>query len=353
MISTINEYAFEKSVFPVILSLEVHTGEAQQRAMAQIMKDVFKEKLVCFVDAEKTELGSREFSPVGLQRRILVKTKKDIPCPDPSSLQYYSFIQAKKFASIEAAEKMPHYAVVSISESNFERWGQQANIFGRLTKTMIVRTYPAGTRIDSRNYSPIPAWNFGAQIVALNYQTNDIPFRINRAKFAVNGKCGYVLKPKCLRMPSVDPQSYGDRKKLIVEVVLGVPLPKPQSSKKSSENIDPYVQLYVSGIDGDTSELLETSVRENNGFNPRWNERFEFNINSVEMAILSIIVKDKGPMSHQVIGTNHIALSGLRMGYRAVPLLKEEATYQLHPPPTILLCNFQIVSKVGISEDDI
>ena len=34
-----------------------------------------------------------------------------------------------------------------------------------------VRTYPAGTRIESSNYDPIPLWNHGIHMVALNVQT--------------------------------------------------------------------------------------------------------------------------------------------------------------------------------------
>ena len=39
------------------------------------------------------------------------------------------------------------------------------------TERQFVRTYPAGTRIESSNYDPIPMWNHGIQMVALNIQT--------------------------------------------------------------------------------------------------------------------------------------------------------------------------------------
>ena len=39
------------------------------------------------------------------------------------------------------------------------------------SERQFVRTYPAGTRIDSSNYDPIPLWNHGIQMVALNVQT--------------------------------------------------------------------------------------------------------------------------------------------------------------------------------------
>jgi len=34
-----------------------------------------------------------------------------------------------------------------------------------------MRTYPAGMRIDSSNFNPIPMWACGIQLTALNYQT--------------------------------------------------------------------------------------------------------------------------------------------------------------------------------------
>ena len=34
-----------------------------------------------------------------------------------------------------------------------------------------MRTYPAGMRIDSSNFNPIPMWASGIQLTALNYQT--------------------------------------------------------------------------------------------------------------------------------------------------------------------------------------
>ena len=45
------------------------------------------------------------------------------------------------------------------------------------------RIYPKGTRVDSSNYNPAPAWAAGAQLVALNYQTRtDINTMANTGK---------------------------------------------------------------------------------------------------------------------------------------------------------------------------
>jgi len=63
------------------------------------------------------------------------------------------------------------------------------------TDTQVMRSYPAGMRIDSSNFNPLTFWAFGVQMAALNYQTEDIALAINTAMFEQNGLCGYVKKP--------------------------------------------------------------------------------------------------------------------------------------------------------------
>ena len=57
------------------------------------------------------------------------------------------------------------------------------------------RIYPKGTRVDSSNLDPVPAWSAGNHMVALNYQTACEQCQLNDGKFLENGRCGYVLKP--------------------------------------------------------------------------------------------------------------------------------------------------------------
>jgi len=35
-------------------------------------------------------------------------------------------------------------------------------------------------------------------LVAMNYQTEGRMLELNQAKFASNGNCGYILRPKCM-----------------------------------------------------------------------------------------------------------------------------------------------------------
>ena len=50
-------------------------------------------------------------------------------------------------------------------------------------------------RQDSSNFEPCLAWGVGCQMVCINTQTWDLGMRLERAKFALNGNCGYVLRP--------------------------------------------------------------------------------------------------------------------------------------------------------------
>lgn len=71
-IAAINKYAFVKSQYPLWVSLEVHCNPTQQEVMANIMKDVFGEKLV----TEKLEGSEDQLpTPEQLKGRILVKCK--------------------------------------------------------------------------------------------------------------------------------------------------------------------------------------------------------------------------------------------------------------------------------------
>ena len=70
---------------------------------------------------------------------------------------------------------------------------------GRLTRVHNVRIYPSGSRVDSSNYDPRPHWACGAQMVALNFQTVDLPMHLNLSRFEMNARTGYVLKPPFLR----------------------------------------------------------------------------------------------------------------------------------------------------------
>jgi phosphatidylinositol phospholipase C delta len=71
-IKVINEHAFTASIYPLIISLEVHCNPEQQAKMTDIMKSVFGDKLI--LEAIQADMDVLP-SPEELKGRILIKVK--------------------------------------------------------------------------------------------------------------------------------------------------------------------------------------------------------------------------------------------------------------------------------------
>nr|CAD7593769.1 unnamed protein product [Timema genevievae] len=189
------------------------------------------------------------------------------------------------------------------------------------TETQLVRTYPAGMRIDSSNFNPVIFWAFGTQMVALNYQTEDAALHLNAAMFEQNGRCGYVLKPRVMwdrthmmyrRFNPWDKEFDGlHSSHLILGVISGQYV--CQSNMASST----YVEVEVVGIPVDCNKQ-KTKVIQRNALNPIWNDTFFFQVMFRDLAFLRFSVLDAGT-SH-LLAQRVMPLKCLRPGYRHVRL---------------------------------
>ncbi len=66
------------------------------------------------------------------------------------------------------------YEMSSFVETRLDRIAKskaQAGLFVSYSNRQLSRTYPKGQRLESSNLDPLPMWNAGCQMVALNYQT--------------------------------------------------------------------------------------------------------------------------------------------------------------------------------------
>lgn len=116
---------------------------------------------------------------------------------------------------------------------------------------------------------PCSAWAAGNQLVALNYQTGDLPYHINFGKFLENGRCGYVLKPEY--MIGNDPAKILAKPiRLVLNIISGSHLPKPGGAQKG-EIVDPFVIVMIHGPTPSDTYEVKTPTVQNNGFNPVWN----------------------------------------------------------------------------------
>lgn len=224
----------------------------------------------------------------------------------------------------------------AIEKNNFEVWSFSENRAQTLVdskpcevvkanRSKFMRVYPGSLRVGSSNFDPVYFWNFGCQMVALNHQTKDRSMQFNEALFEQNGGCGYVLKPPCLlKDADFNPKRVGTQPTvtcLQVTIISAQELPKPANGVLGDrgEIIDPYVEIEIDGCNIDRS-IKKTSVVDDNGFNPVWNQTFSFSLFKPELAFIRFVVWDKDPISKDYIGQRTLSINSLNTGYRHLKL---------------------------------
>uniref|UniRef100_A0A087X476 Phosphoinositide phospholipase C n=1 Tax=Poecilia formosa TaxID=48698 RepID=A0A087X476_POEFO len=103
VIETINKYAFIKTDYPVILSIENHCSVPQQKKMAQYLVEILGDKLD--VSSVKAEESGRLPSPESLRGKILVK-KKSSKLKKTSS---YEDTDTNQESTSSASRAPPHH----------------------------------------------------------------------------------------------------------------------------------------------------------------------------------------------------------------------------------------------------
>jgi len=187
------------------------------------------------------------------------------------------------------------------------------------------RIYPKGLRVDSSNYDPVPAWNCGCQIVALNYQTGSESMWLNDGRFMDNGRCGYVLKPAYMRAEKITFDPFAKMKPvktLEITVISASQLPKVQGKEEQTKGtvIDPYVSVHIAGVPADKRKA-QTKTIKHNGFNPIFKNEFKFPLCNPDLAIVMFTVSDADLVSSDdFIGYYSLPFTCLREGVRTVPL---------------------------------
>lgn len=369
VIKAIKEYAFKTSDYPVIISLENHCSAEQQAVMARHMSSILGSALITSPLGDGMPINFP--SPEELKGKFLIKGKRLNKLEDSfgpeAAADYYMDVteeedsddenaeqkeeekkQKKKLKLLkelsdmviycksvhfhgfeDARQNLRFYEMSSFKEGKaMELAEESANSYIHHNMDKLSRIYPAGTRTDSSNYNPVPLWNAGCQIVALNFQTTCKEMDINQGRFLVNGKSGYILKPAYMRNAATefDPITLtrGDwmkHKTLHIMVISAHQLPKV--NKKKSSIVDPLVKVQVFGVPDDNAEK-ETVPIENNGFNPAWNENFHFDVYVPELALVRFIVEDYDSTSdNEFVGQYTLPFNSLKMGYRHVPLLNK------------------------------
>ncbi|KAM6900644.1 1-phosphatidylinositol 4,5-bisphosphate phosphodiesterase delta-1a [Xenentodon cancila] len=368
VIKAIKDYAFKTSDYPVIISLENHCSVDQQKLMAHHLISILGDALV--TKPLGSTMPTNFPSPEELKGKFLIKGKRlnkldaiftnnntveeetvseedeAADCkennqkakPKKSKIKLAKelsdiviYCKSVHFSGFEhAKDNQTFYEMSSFKESKaFNLAETSATSFIHHNMDKLSRIYPAGSRTDSSNYNPVPMWNVGCQIVALNFQTASKEMHLNQGRFLPNGFCGYILKPEFQRSLSsqFDPNTLASgpwlkRKIFHIMVISAQQLPKLNKDKHKSI-VDPLVRVEIHGVPADIASK-ETNHILNNGFNPMWNERFQFTINVPELAMLRFVVEDYDAASqNDLIGQYCLPLTSVQNGYRHVPLLNK------------------------------
>ncbi|RXN31372.1 1-phosphatidylinositol 4,5-bisphosphate phosphodiesterase delta-4-like protein [Labeo rohita] len=304
VITTIANYAFKASEYPLIVSIENHCSIEQQEVMARYFRDILGDMLLTkTADGVSSELPS----PEALKRKILLKGKKirnesesptgevsdedeaaemkDSPasespptdakkskqnlCKELSDLMFCKSVHFHSFEHSRTSAKPDEMS--SFSESKARKYSKEAGSEFVLHNTrQLTRVYPSGMRTDSSNYCPVDMWNMGCQIVALNFQTAGMEMDLNDGLFTQNSSSGYILKPEILRKSErlFDPENPEEREDyhpllFNVKVISGQQLPKVKQKEWSI--VDPLVRVEIYGVPLDQAKQ-ETKYIDNNGY---------------------------------------------------------------------------------------
>ncbi|CAM4954901.1 unnamed protein product [Rotaria socialis] len=352
---------FKVSPYPVIFNIENHCSSEQQKEMALILKTILGDKLITKRLSKKD--SSILPSPEDLKYKVLIRSKKPSETTqsnvEDETEEDYSWNQSRKlcvtiydtesesdelfvyllnvpFREYDYARK--NYTALnssSINESALLKATQKDPIgFLQQTTWRILRTYPDGLRQDSSNPYPVYAWNFGVQMAALNHQTVDDIMPLNHGKFLDNGSCGYILKPDYL-IDAEDTEfnpwnremNFDDPQILTITIISGQFLPR--SDSKTKDIPDVYVKISTHGLSCD-EQTHQTKVIDNNGFDPIWNEKFQFHIKFPQMCLIYFAVWDYDTvLSDDRIAYFCAPIKMIQTGYRHIHLRanNNDATY--------------------------
>uniref|UniRef100_A0A8C7YT94 Phosphoinositide phospholipase C n=1 Tax=Oryzias sinensis TaxID=183150 RepID=A0A8C7YT94_9TELE len=350
VVTTVGNYAFKVSEYPVILSIENHCSVEQQRVMARHLSHILGEKLL-----RKPLDGHASTGLPSPEDRLTLRlqpisfgnsNEKSKQCLSKELSDCVIYCKSFHFRSFKHSQMhSKFYEVASFTESKARKYLKESGAeFVQHNSRQLTRVYPTGFRTDSSNFHPQEMWNAGCQIVALNFQTAGEGMDLNDGLFSQNGCCGYVLKPSFMRQTKSGfdpetPQKQEDYQPVLltIQVISGQQLPKVNI--KEGSIVDPLVRVEIHGVPMDQAKQ-ETRYIENNGFNPVWQDSLRFTIHTPELALVRFVVEDYDKTSkNDFVGQYTVPLTCMQQGYRHIHLLSRDGT---SIPPSSLFVHVRI-----------
>lgn len=385
VMEVVRKYAFITSPYPLLLSFEVHCKDANQIIMIYLIKEYLgdllapkfenelpspnslKNKIVLKftkrgkmygsegLPSSTTSLESSDDEDLLEQKSRNLKNpfhlgKKNKVAILPTLLELSNIqgIVFKNFSLIES--KTPAHSF-SFNEKRFQeltRNRYQEYAIDKHNRKFLMRVYPHALRYKSTNFNPIDFWRLGVQMVATNWQTNDLGQQLNNAMFlspitsSSDWSSGYVLKPDYMLPPVKIKQMAKYRKSLQfsplevgIDVISAQWLHKPNFLKKDSPDAlldiltevefisDMKVKTTITVHNGNavSDTKAQTKYIRENGVSPIWGTHISIELYDTGLNFVLFNVKTKNSI---VLGTCCIKLHDLRKGYRQIPLFNTE-----------------------------
>jgi phosphatidylinositol phospholipase C delta len=351
---------------PILLSLENHCDAHGQLRLVEIMKEVLGDRLL---SASVRQKGREEQQGSGrhvrleeLGSKIAVIVEYHLPeeaaddddtssgSEDEAENQAYLEYKAKEKETAttgiipeladlgvyaqsvkpgssawyerEGIPNAPHHPLVNLSESGLvSHMPAASDKIARNNAQHLMRVYPKGTRISSRNLKPVPFWGVGAQICAMNWQTFGASMQLNEALFS--GSDGYVLKPAALRAGGNGKLDTGKKKRLRLHIGGATDVPVPTDRK--ADDIKPYVTctlVHPDDLEGEPPKRKTSAYKQHKiGFlhggnnppstDPFWDETLEWEFEDNELVFLRILIKSDDSFARNPI----FAVAAVRLMY--------------------------------------
>ncbi|KAL1197233.1 Phosphoinositide phospholipase C 5 [Cardamine amara subsp. amara] len=145
--------------------------------------------------------------------------------------------------------------------------------------------------------------------------------------FRGNGGCGYVKKPDFMMNIGPSGEVFDPKAKLPIKTTLKVKVYMGRGwdsgfhrtcfNTWSSPNF--YTRVGITGVRAD--KLMKKTKKEDNTWEPFWDEEFEFQLTVPELALLRVEVHDYNmPEKDDFSGQTCLPVAELRLGIRSVPL---------------------------------
>uniref|UniRef100_A0A674BRT9 Phosphoinositide phospholipase C n=1 Tax=Salmo trutta TaxID=8032 RepID=A0A674BRT9_SALTR len=390
VITTLAEYAFKVSEFPVILSLENHCSMEQQRVMAQLLDTILGDTLLT---APLDRLVPQELpSPQDLKGKVLLKAKKiggleesetltdevtdevsDEDEADPKSLSAEALHLNDKLIMICRGLINSHKAgdicsltcnILSLQKSKLSRELSDLVVYcksvhfhsfeySRLhskcyemssfseskARKLAKDTGAEFVRHNSRQLSRV--YPSGMRTDSSNYNPQElwnvgcqiVALNFQTAGLEMDLNDGLFSQNGCcgyVLKPDFmrNDDSFDPERPQDRNGYTSLRLGQqlPKVNQKEGSIVDPLVRVEIYGVFQDQAKQ-ETSYIDNNGFNPLWNETLNFIVHVPELALVRFVVEDYDKASrNDFMGQFTVPFTCIQPGYRHIHLLSKDGT---------------------------